>query len=244
MNDERSLRLMIVDDEPVARQRLRTLVEELGHQVNVMAGEARQARALLELEDPPPDVLLLDIEMPGENGVDLANELARSHPELVVILVTAHDDFSLQAFEAGVRDYVLKPVRRERLARALQRALPLARVRDEAAAQGVRLNIGRREERVPLARIDYFMAEDGYVVARAARLEGFVNARLHELEDSFGDAVLRIHRRCLAVRESIKGIETLRAGDHRVLFHDDFRPVPISRRQLPRVREFLRQQSR
>ncbi|MGM0552386.1 MAG: LytR/AlgR family response regulator transcription factor [Pseudomonadota bacterium] len=243
MNDRRTLQLMIVDDEPIARQRLCALVEELGHQVSVMAGEARQARALLELEDPPPDVLLLDIEMPGENGVDLANELAHTHPELVVILVTAHDDFSLQAFEAGVRDYVLKPVRRERLARALQRALPLARAREEVEAQEIRLNMGRRKERVPLSRIDCFMAEDGYVVARAARLEGFVNARLHELEEAYGNAVLRIHRRCLAVRESIKGIETLRAGDHRVLFHDGLPPVPISRRQLPRVREFLRQRA-
>lgn len=237
MNDK-TLDVMIVDDEPVARQRLADLVGDAGHRVVGEAGDA--ADATRTLAQVAPEVMLLDVEMPGESGVDLARRLARERPELVVILVTAYDAFSLEAFEAGVRDYVLKPVRPERLARALERA---AQMKDSARAAdppAVRLSVGRREERVPLAHIDYFVAEDGYVLARSAEIEGFVDSRLHELEERFAEFVLCVRRGCLAVKSSIKGLESHGPADHRLLFHDGLEPVAVSRRQLPKVRAFVR----
>ncbi|WP_019569345.1 MULTISPECIES: LytTR family DNA-binding domain-containing protein [unclassified Thioalkalivibrio] len=237
------MELLIADDEPVARERLRDLVTELGHRVVAEAADAGQVRTALQTHRP--GALLLDIEMPGERGIELAGELARSHPELVVILVTAHEAFGLQAFEAGVRDYVLKPVRRERLEQALERA----RQSTAGSAQpddppAIRLRIGRREESVQLDAIDCFVTEDGCVVARGRDLEGFVEARLQDLEQALGDEVLRVHRGALAVARNVAGLETRNAGDHRLRFRDGREPVPVSRRQLARVREFLRRHTR
>ncbi|MFO7954486.1 MAG: LytTR family DNA-binding domain-containing protein [Thioalkalivibrio sp.] len=232
------LELLIADDEPVARQRLSTLARELGHRV--VAEAAHAGEVLTRLQDHSPDALLLDIDMPGESGLELAGRLHTENPALTVILVTAHDRFSLEAFEAGVRDYVLKPVRRERLEQALQRAVHQNQGASNAFPREVHITVGRREERVPLERVDIFIAEGGYVMARSARLAGFVDARLRDLEDLYGPALLRVHRGCLAVKASIKGIENLGPTDNRLLFHDDLDPMPISRRQLPRVREYLR----
>ena len=234
----RTLDVMIVDDEPVARRRLAGLINDAGHRLVAEAGDAADATAALE--QAIPDVMLLDVEMPGESGVEFARRLARQHPQLVVILVTAHDAFSLEAFEAGVRDYVLKPVRPERLARALERAAQMTDSARPAEPPAVRLTVGRREERVPLSRIDYFAAEDGYVLARSSEIEGFVDSRLHELEERFGDFVLCVRRGCLAVKSSIKGLESHGPADHRLLFHDGLEPVAVSRRQLPKVRAFVR----
>ncbi|WP_018879277.1 MULTISPECIES: LytTR family DNA-binding domain-containing protein [unclassified Thioalkalivibrio] len=237
MND-RPLDLLVADDEPIARQRLSALARELGHRVVAEAAHAGEVET--RLRDHTPDALLLDIDMPGETGLELARRLHAADPGLTVILVTAHDRFPLEAFEAGVRDYVLKPVRRERLDQALQRAVQQKQGRVETFPNEVHITVGRREERVPLERVDIFIAEGGYVMARSARLAGFVDGRLRDLESLYGPALLRVHRGCLAVKASIKGIETLGPTDNRLLFHDDLDPMPISRRQLPRVREYLR----
>lgn len=233
------LQLIIADDEPIARQRLALLVEELGHRVVGEAADAREVEAILK--DADPHALLLDIEMPGETGIELAQRLYAERPGLPIILVTAHDRFPLQAFEAGVRDYVLKPVRRERLQQALERAAMQHPATEETASgEVVRLSMGRREERVPLERIDVFVAEGGYVMARSSQREGFVDTRLRDLEDRLGPYLLRVHRSCLAVKASVKGLETRGPTDHRLVFHDDLEPIAVSRRQLPHVRKFLR----
>ncbi|WP_019594593.1 LytTR family DNA-binding domain-containing protein [Thioalkalivibrio sp. ALM2T] len=237
MNNGR-LELLIADDEPIARQRLTALAQELGHRVVAQAAHAGEVE--MQLQDHAPDALLLDIDMPGETGLELARRLHAEDPALTVILVTAHDRFPLEAFEAGVRDYVLKPVRRERLEQALQRAVQQKQDRPETFPNEVHITMGRREERVPLEQVDIFIAEGGYVMARSARLAGFVDARLRELEGLYGPALLRVHRGCLAVKASIKGVESLGQTDHRLLFHDALDPIPISRRQLPRVRDYLR----
>ncbi|WP_019625267.1 LytTR family DNA-binding domain-containing protein [Thioalkalivibrio sp. ALJT] len=233
------LNLLIADDEPVARERLAALAAELGHRIVAQAAHAGEVEQVLDRTEP--DALLLDIDMPGESGLELARRLQAGHPDLTIILVTAHDHFPLEAFEAGVRDYVLKPVRRERLEQALQRARPEPRRNPGADPAEIHITIGRREERIPLEQVDVFVAEGGYVMARSARMAGFVNARLRDLESQYGPALLRVHRGCLAVRSAIKGIESISQSDHRLLFHDGLEPMPISRRQLPRVRDYLRQ---
>ncbi|WP_017925575.1 LytTR family DNA-binding domain-containing protein [Thioalkalivibrio sp. HL-Eb18] len=233
-----ALRVLIVDDEPIARQRLAGMVSDAGHQVIGQAAEAIGARDAITRE--APDLVLLDVEMPGESGMELAAEIGSQRPDLMVILVTAHDQFSLEAFEAGVRDYVLKPVRGERLTQALERAARHKARPSAPAPRTVRLTIGRREERVSLDRIAYFTAEDGYVIARGEQLEGFVDTRLHELESRFGEALLCVRRGCLVVRMAIRGLETRGPADHRLLFHGNVDPVAVSRRQLPQVRAFLR----
>jgi len=234
-----TLRLLIADDEPLARQRLRSLIEELGHEVCAEAADAPDAEEALRRTRP--DAALLDIEMPGRNGLTLARAIEREFPAVPVVMVTAHAQHAVEAFEVAVRDYVLKPVRRERLARALERVAQ-AGAKAHTDNPTLRLKIGRRERLVRLDEIDCFVAEDGYVMARSGGLEGFVETPLHELEARLQGAVLRIHRACLAVKSSVAGIENVSANEYRLLFRDGANPTPISRRQLPRVRQFLNQQ--
>ena len=221
-----SLRILIADDESPARARLRGLVEELGHEVCAEAADGLAVERLLR--DTHPDAMLLDIGMPGMDGLTLARRMEAEHPEVPVVLVTAHAEHAVAAFDADVRDYVLKPVRRERLERALGR---LGGEHNKIIPR-LRLTIGRREQIVPLDELDCLVAEDGYVVARSAKIEGFVDSSLQELEARFGKAVLRVHRGCLAVRSSIVGMETRGNAEHRVMFHDGFEGIRVSRRRF------------
>lgn len=231
-----TLRILIADDEPVARQRLRSLVEELGHEVCAEAGDGASAeRALRQTR---PDAALLDIAMPAPDGLALARWIESEYPDTAVVLVTAHPEHGVAAFDAAVRDYLLKPVRAERLALAMQRVTEARAVRTVSAPQ-VRLTIGRRERIVGLKELDCFVADQGYVIARSATLEGFVDTSLHDLEKRFGNALLRVHRSCVAVRTAIAGVETRSTSDHRLMFRDGLEPVGISRRQLGEVRRAL-----
>ena len=229
-----SLRILIADDESPARARLRGLVEELGHEVCAAAADGLAVERMLR--DVHPDAMLLDIEMPGMDGLTLARRMEAEYPGVPVVMVTAHAEHALAAFDADIRDYVLKPVRRERLERALGR-LGVPRTKE---VPRIRVKIGRKELLVPMNRIDCFVAEEGYVVARSANLEAIVDARLYELEEQFRDLLLRVHRSCLAVKWAVAGMETRSANDHRLLFSDGLAPIPISRRELNTVRAFLR----
>jgi two-component system, LytTR family, response regulator AlgR len=232
-----SLRILIADDEPLARARLRSLVEELGHQVCAEVGDGASAEE--ELRRTQPDMLLLDINMPEIDGLALAQRLEKGYPHTPVVFVTAHAEHALAAFDVAVRDYMLKPVRRERLKKTLDRIAEGA-TGITPVIPPVRVTIGRKELLVCLDQVDCFVAEDGYVMARSAALEGFVDARLYELEDRFGDLLLRVHRSCLAVKSAVVGMEAHSANDHRLLFLDGLAPAPISRREIDSVRAFLR----
>jgi len=228
-----SLRILIADDEAPARARLRAVLEELGHEVCAEAPDGLCVERFLR--DAKPDAMLLDIEMPGTDGLTLAKRMEREYPNVPVVLVTAHAEHAIEAFNVAVRDYVLKPVRRERLERALNR---LQEQRGNPAPR-LRLRIGRRERLVQLDELDCLVAEDGYVIGRSATVEGFLDRPLQELEAALGDAVLRVHRGCLVVKVAVSGLETVAAGEHRVLFTDGLRGVRVSRRQLGSFRDFL-----
>jgi two-component system, LytTR family, response regulator AlgR len=201
-----SLRILIADDEAPARARLRAVLEELGHEVCAEAPDGLCVERFLR--DAKPDAVLLDIEMPGTDGLTLAKRMEQEYPEIPVVLVTAHGEHAIAAFDADVRDYLLKPVRRERLERALGR-LQMPKSRE---APRIRVKIGRREQLVSLDEIDCFVAEDGYVMARSAKMEGFVDASLQELEQRLGDAVLRVHRGCLVVKGAVAGLRRVGVG--------------------------------
>lgn len=228
------LRILIVDDEAPARQRLGTLVKEMGHVVCAEAADSLAAEEALRRSQP--DVVLLDIAMPGPNGLVLAERIEREYAETPVVLVTAHAAHAISAYEHGVLDYLLKPVRPERLARAL------SRVEGRRPSPSLRLNMGRRNRLVSLNDIDCLVSEEGYVFARSKSVEGFVDGPLSELETRLGPYLLRIHRACLVVKSAIAGIEVRAGNDHRILFRDGLEPAPISRRRLQAVQYFLREQ--
>jgi len=236
-----TLRILIADDEPLARARLRALVEELGHEVCAEAGDGTGAEQALSRTQP--DAVLLDIQMPDGDGLTLAQRMETSHPDVPVVLVTAHAEHAVAAFDAAVADYVLKPVRRERLGKALEKVVSL-RSGERKKVPLVRVTVGRKERLVPLDEIDCFVAEDGYVVARSARLEGFVDMRLHEVEERFGDSVLRVHRSCVAVTAAIAGLKKPVGAEQQLLFHDSFEGITVSRRLACRVREHFERAQR
>jgi two-component system, LytTR family, response regulator AlgR len=251
-----ALRVLIVDDESLARLRLRQLVGECPEPRAVVAGEAPDAaQALAWLEAHDCDVLLLDVQMPGADGTQLAALLrARARPPAIVF-VTAHAQHAVKAFELEALDYLTKPVRRERLQAALQRvarrlALPPAAA-DAAAGEApvIVVNDRGRVTRVPLSEVLYLKAELKYVTLRTARHTHVLDEPLADLEARLGERFLRVHRNALVARRAVRALERrVIAGEGddesgegwavRVEGLDD-EWLAVSRRQLGAVREAL-----
>ncbi|MFC4729594.1 LytR/AlgR family response regulator transcription factor [Coralloluteibacterium thermophilus] len=236
------MKILIADDEPLARARLRALLEDLGHaDIVAEAGNGREAVALARTT--APDLVLLDIAMPGIDGLDAARELATLPAPPAVVFCTAYDAHALSAFEAAAVDYLLKPVRGERLAEALAR-VQARRAPAPPAADGQRRRhlCARLRGTLRLVAIDeirYLQAEEKYVVVHHARGEDLVEESLKALEQEFSERFVRIHRNCLVARAEIA--ELRRGLDGRV--HAVLRSgaaLEVSRRCLPSVREEFR----
>jgi two-component system response regulator AlgR len=232
------MRVLIVDDEPLARARMAALLGECaGVEVvgNVGDGEA----ALAALGELQPDALLLDINMPGIDGVALAQRLAgRARPQ--VIFCTAYEAHALAAFELGAADYLLKPVRLDRLREALQRA---QRRLADAPRDPVAYLHGRlrgEQVRIALDEVICLLADEKYVVVQHRRGELLIEESLRQLEEAYPDQLIRLHRNCLVPPPRLLGLRTL--ADGRVLARLDGSELSpeISRRNLPAVRKLLR----
>ena len=247
------LRVLLVDDEELARLRLRGLVEECPAPRAIIAGEAANAtQALVWLAAHECDVLLLDIRMPGRDGMQLAAELNQRSRPPAVVFVTAHAEHALVAFDLNAVDYLTKPVRRERLHAALQRvaqrlaqkfagAPPMA----EADPVIVVTELGR-VVRVPLQDVLYLKAELKYVTLRTAERTYVLDEALSDLQQRLGERFLRVHRNALIARRALRELErrTLADADDgaegwavRVSPVDEW--LAVSRRQVAAVREAM-----
>jgi two-component system, LytTR family, response regulator AlgR len=247
--------VLIVDDEPPARARLRQLLEEDGR--HAIVGEAQNGQQALELcSQLAPDVVLLDISMPGISGIETARHLDTLDKPPAVIFTTAYDDYAIEAFDARAIGYVLKPVRRERLERALEQAARLGSglLRDVVGPSGVaerrhHVCVRARGELklIPIPDIDYFLADQKYVRVRHRGGEDLLDDSLKTLEEEFADRFVRIHRGALV---AVQKIETLRkTDDGRIEISlrapdggrdDDGDRLVISRRHLAEVRRRIR----
>jgi two-component system response regulator AlgR len=229
------LNVLIVDDEPPARRRMRRLVEAVDG--CAVAGEAPSADAALDrIGEGDIDVVLLDISMPGLDGMALARTLTAQDPSPAVIFCTADPERALDAFEAAAVDYLVKPVRRERLEAALTRA---RRVVGEGDSAYLRSTVGGRTQLVAVDRVVCLLSEDKYTTVLHEDGESVVNDSLIEIENRFPDRFLRVHRGALVSKHCIRGLERLPDGGHRlILAGTDARP-PVSRRQLPAVRKSI-----
>ncbi len=242
------MKVVIADDEPLARARLRMLLDaEPGIEVVAEAGDGRAALEACAAHDPA--LVLLDIAMPGIDGLEVARHLSAFEPRPAVVFCTAYDAHALKAFEAAAVDYLVKPVRPERLQAALVRARTYTAGREAVAGNGeaqkhrthlcARLRGSLRL--IPVEEIRYLQAEEKYVVVHHARGEDLVEESLKSLEDEFGPRFLRIHRNCLVARHEL--VELRRDLDghvHAVLRHGD-RPLEVSRRCVSQLREVVRQ---
>jgi two-component system response regulator AlgR len=234
--------VLIVDDEPLARSRLRTLLASC--EGVAIAGEASSAaQAMEQLRRREFDAVLLDVQMPGADGVALARALRHAARAPAVVFVTAHPEHAVAAFEVEAVDYLTKPVRLERLQAAL------AKVGKRLAAAplpdpGVLLIQDRgRTERVPLPEILYLKAELKYVTVRTAARSYILDASLSELEERHPGLFLRVHRNALVARGAVRALEKHYDPEEgegwAVRLNGIDEVVAVSRRQLSAVREAL-----
>ncbi|HMN75716.1 MAG TPA: LytTR family DNA-binding domain-containing protein [Burkholderiaceae bacterium] len=251
-----ALRVLLVDDEEPARLRLRSLLGEcLSPRAEVVGEASNAAQALAWLAEHDCDLLLLDIGMPGKDGVALATELKQRAPAPAVVFVTAHAEHALDAFELNAVDYLTKPVRRARLVEALQRAVHRRAPRAHAPAATteppviVVTELGR-VVRVPLHDVLYLKAELKYVTLRTAERTHVLDEALADLESRLGERFLRVHRNALVARRALRALERRSPGAEiddegadgwavRVAPVNEW--LAVSRRQLAAVREAMRE---
>jgi two-component system response regulator AlgR len=243
-----TLQVLVVDDEPLARSRLRTLLGDCTAPSANVGGEAGNATQAMELlRRQPFDAVLLDIRMPGADGLALAQALRMLAQPPAVIFVTAHAEHAVEAFELEAADYLTKPVRLERLQVALQKAErvngAVRGLQPETPLEMLVIQDRGRTERVPLPEVLYFKAELKYVTVRTAARSYILDASLSELEDKYATQFMRVHRNALVARNAVRALEK----------HDDPEEgegwavrlngieelLAVSRRQLSAVREAL-----
>ncbi len=242
------MNILVVDDEPHARQRLRCLIEELDAGYQVVAEATDGDGALAQCAEHAIDVVLLDIHLPGMDGLEVASGLVQLDPPPAVILVTAYQERDLEAFAHKVQDFLVKPVRRERLKEALQRVCILPRQEASAAAQADRpprrhqlaAHYRGHLQTVPIADIIYLLADHKYVTVHHEAGDLLVDEALKGLEDEFSDLFMRIHRNALVARNRLIGLDKGPDGSTLVRLRGCDDRLPISRRHLPEVRRWLR----
>jgi two-component system, LytTR family, response regulator AlgR len=243
------IRIFIADDEEPARERLKELLSDIAAEVpSEVVGEARNGLEAIErMPQSGAELLLLDIQMPGMGGLEVARHLASLEKPPTVVFVTAHDRHAVEAFELNALDYLLKPVRAERLAAALKKTSAPNREQLAQASEVAReyLSVAERNRIVllPVREIIFLRAELKYVTVRTSTREHLIEEPLVSLEREFAATFVRIHRNCLVSRAAIRGFE--RAGGPeeephwQVVLEGLEERLPVSRRQWPLLRELV-----
>jgi len=247
------VKVLIVDDEKPARDRLQQiLADEDAYDV---VGEAGNGHEALELAaEHKPDIVLLDIRMPGMEGIETAHHLNAMDPPPAVVFTTAYDEYAVDAFEARAIGYVLKPVRRSRLTGALEHAARFARSALSEAAAEANLEVQRKHvcaythgelKLIPVSEIACFRADQKYVSVDHDSGQDLIDDSLKSLEAEFGSRFVRIHRSALIAVDRIDRIEKDADGKSRVILRDDShvddKELIISRRHVAEVRRRLKE---
>jgi two-component system response regulator AlgR len=247
MGEAARLRVLIVDDEPPARERLRSLLAEIAD-VEVIGEAANGYEALREGHDLAPDVVLLDVRMPGMDGLEAARHLNVLDEPPAVIFTTAYDQYAVEAFQAHAVGYLLKPVHKEQLAAALTRAGRLTRAQLQklaaADAESRRSHIAARRREgvrlIPIEEVQYFLADQKYTTVRHLSGEDLIEDSLRLLESEFGAALVRIHRNALVSVKYLERIERNADGQYFVRLRGCEAPLQVSRRMAGELRERFR----
>ena len=240
------LKVLIVDDEPPARERLRSLLGEIPEALVV--GEAVSgAQALALTHDLAPDVVLLDVRMPGMDGLEAARHLNVLEEPPAVIFTTAYDQYAVEAFEAHAVGYLLKPVRKEQLAAALIRAGRLTRAQLQtlaAAGEARRTHIAARSREglklIPIEEVRYFLADRKYTTVSHLSGEDLIEDSLRLLESEFGALFVRIHRNALVAVKHLERIERDADGQYFVRLRGAAAPLAVSRRMAGELKDRFR----
>ncbi|MNE17775.1 Sensory transduction protein LytR [compost metagenome] len=246
------MNVLIVDDEPLARERLARMVGQLdGYRVlEPLASNGEEALSLID--SLKPDVVLLDIRMPGLDGLQVAARLCEREAPPAVIFCTAHDEFALEAFQVSAVGYLVKPVRPEALEEALKKAerpnrMQLAALTRPAEDHGApRSHIGARTRKgidlIPLEQVIYFIADHKYVTLRHEHGEVLLDEPLKALEDEFGERFVRIHRNALVARSRIERLQRTPMGHFQLYLRGlGDEALTVSRRHVAGVRKLMNQ---
>ena len=245
------MKLLIVDDEPPARERLRRLLAEIEDcEVVAEAGNGEEALALCG--DMQPDIVLLDIRMPGISGIEVARHIDTLEDPPAVIFTTAYEQYAVEAFETEAVGYLLKPVRKEKLAHALRHAgrispTRLAKVAQSAGIEHRREQIcarlGEQLRLIPVADIYYFFADQKYITVRHKGGENLIDESLKTLADEFASDFVRIHRNALVAEKQISAVERTEDGQYVVRIRDCNTVLQVSRRHASELLRRIRGES-
>ena len=250
---QHALRVLVVDDEALARTRIRTLLGDCDAPRTQVVGEAVDAvQAMQQVQHLAPEVVLLDIHMPGADGLSLARAIRALPQPPALVFITAHAEHAVDAFEVEALDYLTKPVRLERLRAALlkvDRWLAVRQAENAApastspVADWLLIQDRTRTERIRLSDVLYFKAELKYITVRTAERSYILDGALNELEEKYGERFLRIHRNALIARHAVQALvrqHDAEEGDGwavRLVGVDEL--LQVSRRQLATVRDML-----
>jgi two-component system, LytTR family, response regulator AlgR len=241
--------VLIVDDEPLARQRLARMLDKLDGYDLVAEAENGEA-ALAAICKFDPDIVLLDVRMPGEDGLSVARRIGALDDPPAVIFCTAFDQYALDAFGTEAVGYLLKPVKSEQLLEALTKAQRLNKVQRAAFSRNptpvgnLRSHISAKTRRgvelIPLDDVRYFIADHKYVTVYHVNGEHLLDETLKELEEEFSQRFLRIHRNALVSVKHIEAIERTAQGQYQVrLSNTEMRPI-VSRRHVGGLKALLK----
>jgi two-component system response regulator AlgR len=236
------MKILLVDDERLARQRLRSLLAELREDNDVVAEAENGEQAVRLCEEQNIDLVFMDIHMPGMDGLEAAARISRQELPPAIVFTTAYSEHALDAFGVHAVDYLLKPIRREKLAAALEKATRLTRPlaqREEVEEHWITSRYRGGVQRIPLSDVYYFRADSKYVVARHRNGEVLLEDSLVSLEKRFPEELLRIHRSTLVRPGMISALHKRPAGGVEVEFADIEDRLEVSRRHVPQVRRLL-----
>jgi len=239
--------MLIVDDEPLARQRLIRMIDRF-EDYEVVGEASNGIEAVAAVDRYDPDIVLLDVRMPGEDGLEAARKISQMPEPPAVIFCTAYDEYALEAFNTLAVGYLLKPVQEKQLIEALEKAQRLNKVQRNIAAgnqevDGQRQNIAAKTRRgvelIPIGTVHCFIADQKYVTVKHGLGETLIDDTLKDLEQEFPGRFLRVHRNALVAVEEIIALEKASSGQFELrLRSTDFRPT-VSRRHVASVRELL-----
>lgn len=242
------MKVLIVDDEPLARTRMERLLE--GMDDIEIVGEAKSGKeALLRSSVLNPDIVLLDIRMPGMNGLETATHLANLKHPPAVVFTTAFSEHALAAFEANAIDYLLKPIRKERLEEALGKARKINRAQllelgkqdqSNQARTHISAYVSGNLQLVPSEQVYYFQAEQKYVSVRHPEGEILIDDSLKSLEEEYGERFMRIHRNSLVAVEHVDRLDRDSTGKYQICFRQIEDKLEVSRRMVATVRKRLK----
>lgn len=245
-------KVLVVDDEAPARGRLKRLLDEFDNYECV--GEASHGLEALQLCDElGAHIILMDIRMPGMDGIEATRHLSELEKPPAVIFTTAYNEYAIDAFDAQAIAYLMKPVRREKLERALSHATRLTHRQLDTLATEANTNaprthlsarMGDRLRLIPWDDIRYFQADQKYVTIGLMDEEILIDDSLKSLEEEFGERVFRIHRNALVVVHHLHALERQPDGAQRVLISGCSKTLAVSRRHVARLRKLIKSNQR